>query len=75
MPDAENEALRQQLTDWIGKDPIIDTILDCMEEEGVGPTFENASKIWLDFLATELDDGITKSTQSLVDREAVTTHV
>ena len=63
--------MQEQLAEWIGTDPIAEEIVEVMDEEGITPTFENASKIWLDFLEHKLADAITSSAQALIDRQEV----
>jgi len=63
--------MQEQLAEWIGTDPIAEELVEAMNEEGITPTFENASKIWLDVLEHKLADAITSSAQALIDRQEV----
>lgn len=62
MPDV---AIQKQLADWIDANVIAENILEALEEEEVEPTFENGQKVWLDFLLTELSDGLESSVNAL----------
>jgi hypothetical protein len=53
---------------WLDTGVIAETILDCLEEEDVKPTFENATKVWLDLLYTELGDAVRHSIIALSDK-------
>lgn len=58
-----NWELVNQLSEWIETNPIAENLVDTMEEimppEKV--TFDNAKNIYLDFLYTELTDGLKGS--------------
>lgn len=53
-----DETVQKELADWIDTDVIAENILEHLKEEGFEPTVENAKKLWLDFLETELHEGI-----------------
>jgi len=65
MPDL---AIQEQLADWIDANVIAENILEALEEEAVEPTVENAQKVWLDFLYTELGDGLDNSVRALIGK-------
>ena len=50
--------VQTEVADYIDTSVLAETILDDLEEEGLQPTVENAKKLWLDFLGTELHEGI-----------------
>lgn len=54
---------------WIDTGVLADHVFEHMEEVvGVKPTFKNAQKVWLDFLETELHEGVENSVDALVER-------
>ena len=53
-----------QLAKWIDAGVIAESIL---EQEGVN-TVEQAQKVWLDFLGTELNGGLKSSVRALQER-------
>jgi len=53
-----DEAVQKEVADWIDTNVLAENILEYLEEEGFQPTVENAKKLWLDFLGTELHEGI-----------------
>jgi hypothetical protein len=53
---------------WIDTHTIAEGILDCLKEADIKPTFENAKKVWLDMLYTELGDGGRRSVEALADK-------
>ena len=57
-----------ELVYWFDTAVLARTILETLEEEGAKPTFENARAVWLDFLLTELSDGLVKSVRALIDK-------
>ena len=58
------EAIRR----WIYTAAIAETIVDELEEEEIKLTFENAQKVWLDVLYTELGDAVSRSVKALADK-------
>ena len=59
----------KELAAWIETKPLAEEILETMEEqEVVEITLENAKKLWLDFLGTELHSGISNSLAALVEK-------
>jgi hypothetical protein len=62
------EETQKQVADWIEKDVIADAILDALEEEGIEATAENAQKVWLDVLCTELPNAIERSVDALAEK-------
>lgn len=65
MPDL---AVQRQLADWIDANVIAENILERLEEGDVEPTVENAQKVWLDFLYTELGGGLESSVNALIGK-------
>ena len=50
---------------WIDTYVIAEQLVESLEDEEIKPTFENAKKLWLDVLATELGLGIEASAKAL----------
>jgi len=57
-----------ELIYWFDTAVLARTILELLEEEGAKPTVKNAKAVWLDFLETELSDGLVKSVRALIDK-------
>jgi hypothetical protein len=53
---------------WIDTHTIAEGILDCLKEADIKPAFENAKRVWLDMLYTELGDGGRRSVEALADK-------
>jgi len=62
------EEIQKQVAEWIEKDAIADAILDALEDDGFEVTAENAQKVWLDFLGTELNEGLQGSVDALAEK-------
>jgi transcriptional regulator of NAD metabolism len=62
------EETQKQVAEWIDRDAIADAILDALEEEGIGVTSENAQKVWLDVLYTELPNALERSVDALAEK-------
>jgi len=59
---------KKQVIDWLDDEVITEIIFDKLEDEGVEPTFENATKVWLDVLYTELGDAVNRSVEALANK-------
>jgi len=57
-----------ELIYWFDTAVLARTILETLEEEGAKPTVENAKAVWLDFLLTELPDGLVGSVRALINK-------
>ena len=57
-----------ELVYWFDTAVLARNILETLEEEGAKPTVENAKAVWLDFLLTELSDGLVGSVRALIDK-------
>ena len=53
-----SDEVKAEVAHWIDTTALAEAILDDLAEEGLPPTVENAQKLWLDFLGTELHEGI-----------------
>lgn len=62
------EETEKQVADWIDTAVIADAILTKLEDEGIEVTADNAQKVWLDFLGTELNNGLQGSVNALADK-------
>lgn len=56
-----DDKVKEALADWIDSGVIAEAILEDLEEAGIEPTLENAQKLWLDSLETELHSGLSRS--------------
>jgi len=69
---SEREMIERHLWGWIEERPLVEAILDVMEEQGadVGYKFalHNARKLWLEFLERELHQGLSNTLAALVDK-------
>lgn len=59
------EEVQKQLVKWIDTEVIAENILEELEGEDVEPTLENAQKLWLNVLATELHDALKNSINAI----------
>ena len=57
-----------ELIYWFETAALARTILETLDEGGAKPTVQNAKAVWLDFLETELPDGLVKSVRALIDK-------
>ena len=57
-----------ELIYWFDTAVLARNILETLEEEGAKPTVENAKAVWLDFLETELSDGLVGSVRALINK-------
>jgi hypothetical protein len=62
------EETQKQVAEWIDTDAIADAILDALEDDGFEVTAENAQKVWLDVLCTELPNAIEQSVDALAEK-------
>ena len=60
MPNVKDE-----LADWVDTSVIAEAILAELEEQGLSPTLENGQKLWLNFLGTELTEGLRSSVKAI----------
>jgi hypothetical protein len=64
--------VKRHLSGWITTEPLLEAILETMEEQKANVSYSeainNARKLWLDFLKTELHSGISNSLTALVDK-------
>jgi len=65
---ASREEAQQQVVDWIDRDAIADAILDALEEEGIEVAAENAQKVWLNALYTEIPNALERSVDALAEK-------
>ena len=61
------EVWEKQLSGWIETQPLAEAVLDTMEDQLAEVTLENAKKLWLDFLETELARGLSNSLAALIE--------
>ena len=62
------EETQKQVAEWIDTDAIADAILDALEAEEIEVTADNAQKVWLDVLYTELPNAIERSVDALAEK-------
>jgi hypothetical protein len=65
---ATREETQKQVADWIDTDAIAAAILDALEDARIEVTADNAQKVWLDGLCTELPDAIERSVDALAEK-------
>ena len=63
-----NESHVNELIWWFDTTVLARCILRELEEQEVEPTIENAKKVWLVFLGTELTDGLEQSVKALIGK-------
>jgi hypothetical protein len=52
---------KEELAGWIDTEVIAERILEELADNGIPATLDNGKAVWLDFLETELSDGIRYS--------------
>lgn len=62
------EEVQKQVAEALDTDVIAEAILDALEEEKVELTADNANKVWLDILYTELPDALRRSVSALAEK-------
>ena len=62
------EETQKQVAEWIDTDAIADAILDALEAEEIEVTADNAQKVWLDVLYTELPNALERSVDALAEK-------
>jgi hypothetical protein len=60
--------VQKQVADWIDRGAIADAILDALEQKKIELTPENAQKVWLDVLYTELPNALERSVDALAEK-------
>ena len=55
------DSVRDEVSNWVDNDVIAEELLDDLVENGIEPTVENAQKLWLNVLETELHQAIQNS--------------
>jgi len=61
------EVWEKDLPEWIETQPLAEVVLETLEEQLAEVTLENAKKLWLDFLETELARGLSNSLAALIE--------
>ena len=61
------EVWEKELAEWIETQPLAEAVMETLEDQLAEVTLENAKKVWLDFLETELGRGLSNSLAALVD--------
>ena len=59
----------EKLAEWIDTIVIAEEILFHLRAAGLPPTYENATRVWLNFLEAEIHEGLRNSCQGLVDQQ------
>ena len=54
-----------ELAEWIDPRAIVEAILRELESQEVEQTLANGQKVWLDFLETELPEGLRSSIKAI----------
>lgn len=67
----QREAVKRHLSGWIETEPLVEAILDTMEQQKADVDFRfalrDAKELWLEFLERELLGGLSHSLIRLVD--------
>ena len=61
------EVWEKELAEWIEPQPLAEAVLETLEEQLAEVTLENAKKLYLDFLETELPRGLSSSLAALIE--------
>jgi hypothetical protein len=64
----------EKLAEWIDTLVIAEEIFDHLRAAGLPATYENATKVWLNFLEAEIHEGLRSSCQGLFDNLEVLNH-
>ncbi len=64
----------EKLAEWIDTLVIAEEIMEHLRASGLKPTYENATKVWLNFLEAEIHEGLRNSCEGLRDQQEVLTH-
>ena len=62
------EELQKQVAEGLDTDVIAEAILYALEQEKVELSADNARKVWLDILYTELPDALRRSVDALAEK-------
>ena len=60
-----SEKVLAELAEWIDPRAIAEAILQELESQEVEQTLANGQKVWLDFLGTELPEGLRSSIKAI----------
>ncbi len=60
-----SEKVLDKLTEWIDTRVIAEAILQELESQEVEQTLANGQKVWLDFLESELSEGLRSSIKAI----------
>jgi len=71
MAKTAEKTAKAKLADWIDADVIADAILEQLQEQGKKLNFENGKRVWLDFLETELSDGLENTIIALIQKNEI----
>jgi len=66
--------VEEKLAEWIDTIVIAEEILFHLRATGLPPTYENATRVWLNFLEAEIHEGLRNSCQGLLDNLEVLNH-
>jgi len=59
------DTAKKLVAEWLDNEAIAETVVDALQDEAILPTLENAQKVWLDVLYTELGDAVRRSVEVL----------
>ena len=63
-----SEKVLDELAEWIDPRVIAEAILEGLESQEVEQTVANGQKVWLDFLESELPDGLNSSIKAIFQK-------
>jgi len=74
MSYRKESPMPEKLAEWIDTIVIAEEILFHLRAAGLPPTYENATRVWLNFLEAEIHEGLRNSCQGLLDNLEVLNH-
>ena len=63
-----SEKVLAELAEWIDSKAIAEAIIEELESQEVEQTVANGQKVWLDFLESELPEGLRSSTKAIFSK-------
>jgi len=63
-----SEKVLDELAEWIAPGVIAEVILEELESQEVEQTVANGQKVWLDFLESQLPDGLNSSIKAIFQK-------
>ncbi len=64
----DKEQIIAAFIEWLDSRVIAEAVIEVLEKQKAEVTVDNAKRIWLDFLETELPEGLSNSLAALVEQ-------